>query len=390
MTDALDEHHPEGQTAYRRGHYREAAVRFELAREQAQRNHQEVEAFQLAVDAANSWHLAGNPVRGLSLLTEILADVPAGIELLDLMAARRVAFELCRCFQPNVSDLERRLAEFRETVGGHHGHSQAFIFRLESVVRRAEGRHQEAVQALERAWSHQGDTNGFAPYLTTYGAVFSHLALGNMGEAERWCGLLEEADAGLVDDRAAWCEARARIALYRRDVAACEQAVQQLRALVAHTHQPIWQRRLVMVGVRASLLHYEFGDPLAPRHPAWSYLRMRVRGMPEVYDRYDRALLIVDYRLAAVRFSMGVSPVEDLYYGDPQQHSAPAQLPGLLHDEIARRVATCHKAIRRARARAEALDSAFYCDWRQREVASRGKRLESLLQVDDPSQTTGR
>jgi hypothetical protein len=81
---------------------------------------------------------------------------------------------------------------------------------------------------------------------------------------------------------------------------------------------------------------------IKPRHPARYRLAQRLHGKPDVYMVYDRRMLLVDYRLAAVRYAVGMQPVDDFWYTRPQ--TLPETLPtfdrerGVIHEDEVKKV----------------------------------------------------
>lgn len=126
--------HAEAQAAYGRGLYREAAVQFEQARRMAQIGERHDLAFTTAVDAAGSWHLGGQPLRGLSLVLEALTNIPSTALYRDVWQAKLRSFELMRCFRPDLPMLESCLAEIRVLSREQGMKDSADILRLEGML----------------------------------------------------------------------------------------------------------------------------------------------------------------------------------------------------------------------------------------------------------------
>ena len=340
--------HAEAQAAYGRGLYREAAVRFEQARRMAQIRERHDLAFTTAVDAAGSWHLGGQPLRGLSLVLEALTNIPSTALYHDVWQAKLRSFELIRCFRPDLPVLESCLADIRSLAHEKGVRESADVLRLEGLLCRARGQHEEALARFERAWHHIGNC-GFHPYLIAYGAIFSALPIGDLSTAQRWSEVLRNMGDAFLEARVAWLESQARVGLYanQQDLVCC--MARELDELVAKTQQPIWQRRVVMLKVRSWLLSSTQDDPMSLSHPMWKLFSHRIEGTPEVFDEYDRVLVLVDARMAALRYALKVQPVDDMFYCQPQHSGLPirpilfglTRLPGVWRPAIVRSNAQC-------------------------------------------------
>jgi hypothetical protein len=308
-----------------------------------------------------------------------LAHVPHEALLRDVWQAKLRSFELMRCFRPDLPALESCLADIRTLAPEKGARESADVLRLEGLLHRARGQHEEALERFERAWNYPTGS-GFHPYLIAYGALFSTLVLGEQSAFQLWSEALGYMGQHSLEAQAAWLEIQARRELGDNQGEQAASMVRDLEQLVAKTQQPIWQRRVVMLQVRTWLLDPMKGDPMSLEHPMWLSLAKRISGVPEAFDRYDRVMLVVDARIAALRFAVGVQPVDDLYYRNSQRLDGLPDEPtgGLV--EIERRRQACYRAVKKANAVARTLDKAFDCMWRQEEVAGRLLRIKELLQ----------
>jgi hypothetical protein len=238
-----------------------------------------------------------------------------------------------------------------------------------------QGKWTEALVEYELAWS-QYDGDGYFKYHKAENACLCNLRLGNLAAAQRWCDLLGETETDCPSSRITWYTLQANLALYGGDYAQAE----------AHATQAEQQKDYVQYGAGGSfeirvgtlLLQPDLGDPARPHHPARFRLRQRFQGKPNVFDVYDRALLIADYRLACVRYCLGVPPVDDSWYQQPQQ--LPTRLPADFQlSDFQRRVQLTRRGIHLAQKQAVYLDGCFQCHWRQAEVQQRQTRLDRLV-----------
>jgi hypothetical protein len=132
------------------------------------------------------------------------------------------------------------------------------------------------------------------------------------------------------------------------------------------------------VRVRTILLQTDFGDPVNVANAARFRLRQAFVGEPDLQTRFDRVLLIADYRLACVRYLLGLPPVDDKWYQQPQK--PPELLPSHFTEaEFKKRVQLTDRSIRSAMKQAVHLDTCFQCTWRQEEVQKRSERLNEVV-----------
>jgi hypothetical protein len=85
-------------------------------------------------------------------------------------------------------------------------------------------------------------------------------------------------------------------------------------------------------------------------------------------------LVHLDYRLACLRYAVGILPAEDLYYTNSQQ--LPPQLNISDRSRFAFLLLKARTVARKVMRRAEKLDAMLNCSWRQQEVQSRIQRIE--------------
>jgi hypothetical protein len=369
----------EAGAAYCRGLYGEAADRYERACRMAQARACHDLAFASATDAAGSWHLAGQPLRGLGLVLEALANIPANVAPGDIWMAKLRSFELMRCFRPDLTFLESCLSDLHALAREHGMKVTADLLRLDALLCRARGQHAEALRRWEKAWNYAG-TCSLHPYLLAYGAIFSALGSRNLTAVHRWSQLLGQMGETSLEARAAWYESQARAGLYRNDPDAALAMVRDLEYLVAKTQQPIWHRRVVMLKVRSWLLSSMPEDPMSLNHPLWAVLTQHIEGTPEVFDEYDRVLTLVDVQVAALRFALKLQPVDDLFYAQAQRFNASIRAACVPCEEVARRVESCQWAMKRAIPLATKLDVAFHSTWRRTELEDRGGRIAQIVE----------
>jgi hypothetical protein len=91
---------------------------------------------------------------------------------------------------------------------------------------------------------------------------------------------------------------------------------------------------------------------------------------------YDRNLLRIDYRLACLRYSVNIEPVDDFWYQFSQDFST--FTPNYDMNEIYFRIKKVVQAINYAKILANDLDERFKCTFRMEEILKREERLNEI------------
>ena len=128
--------------------------------------------------------------------------------------------------------------------------------------------------------------------------------------------------------------------------------------------------------VRVELLNGDRGDPGESSHPARRQMLLKRPGPHCLPQMYWRSLISTDYHLACLRYCVGIDAVDDGYYTIPQ--SVPIQCVPMDGEGFDDRVRRARLAVERTMKHAKTLDGWLECDWRQKSVESRRKRLEEI------------
>ena len=91
----------------------------EQAQQLAQQQQLPCEAFYSGTWAAESWGMAGEPLRCLNLLSELLREVPTEADIYDVWIAKKWAFEVQRLYFPRLTTLQQRLYELTTLQNQH-------------------------------------------------------------------------------------------------------------------------------------------------------------------------------------------------------------------------------------------------------------------------------
>ena len=379
-SEKLRELEDQASSAYQKGRYQEAAICHLEAAQVARTQGAAVMAFSHGITGAISWKLAGRPIRGLTVLVELLASIPPTASHSDVRMARKQVFRIICDYRPKMEYLRQRLKELRTDVGAGHL-SQVDVDYLEGCLWDARGYWADALPFFERASVNRGSSYGFMKFQIMAHAVRCCLRLGHREDAARWCDILETTETYFTESEVAWHEACARLALYDQNAERLAQVVQNLTESVVGLQRPTWDRRAEVMLARSALLRTDLGDPWMDHHPARRVLTTRFRGSYEVCDRHERHLLLVDYQLASLRFALGLRPQEDYY---ARGERAPIRWEGASpfgFSEIAKRFQAAEHAIHTARRYAHYLDGCFGSSWRRVELRERARRLNAVYSL---------
>jgi len=367
----------EADELYGKNRCYDAAVMFEQARQIAKADLMVAEAAEAGVWAAICWALAGHPLKAYGLLMEILTAAEDDLDILLRWYAKQTVFQISCSYSPELAKLQQRLEALAQFQQEYPELSIADVHQLTGHLLGYQGQWQGALTEYELAWTTDDDL-GYVKHGKANLAAWCNLRLGNLVAAQRWCDLLGETETDRPSSRITWYTLQANLALYGGDYAQAE----------AHATQAEQKKDYVQYGaggsfeirVRTLLVQPELGDPARPHHPARFRLRQRFQGKPGVFDVCDRALSIADYRLACVRYCLGVPPVDDSWYQQPQQ--LPTRLPADFQlSDFQRRVQLACRGIHLAQKQAVYLDGCFQCHWRQAEVQQRQTRLDQLVKA---------
>lgn len=366
------------QAAIDHGHYWDAGMGYEQMRQDALRRGDTTAAACLALRASNCYHLAGKALRSLTFLTEAFHAKQAERGGSRIWNTHRQLFDFYRCFKPQWCRLQEQLGHMRRLQEQDPQLPVSDLLRCEAVVARGQGNHHLAVQLLERAWQHHNPCRGLSLFIMAHNASWSSLERGDREGADFWAQRLKQCDQECEDACAGWWEMQVRLALWDGNATLLRDGAVQLFPHAHPSEQTVWWRRTAVLRVRCLLMDPARGDPQDHTHPARQQLCRPAVATLEVDDTFHRAILVVDYRLACLRYAVGLSPVEDLYYRHPAAVPLSSLKLRVSSEEINLRVRKVRAAMNRATSIAQSFDAAYRCQWRQDVVNARRRRLEVI------------
>jgi hypothetical protein len=170
--------------------------------------------------------------------------------------------------------------------------------------------------------------------------------------------------------------AEASFALWEQRYSDVDSSLRALEQQLEGTQGANWWTRYSELSVRYFLLQQRYGDPLNPKHPALIMLASHSQRDKTVFAVYERFRLFLDYRLAALRFAVGIEPVDDYAYAKKQTISNGTPLLGRL--AVQDRILRTRRAGKKALREAQYLDDCFRCEWRRNQIQQRLERLEEI------------
>jgi hypothetical protein len=383
MTTPYQNVYDEAGELFRKNRCYDAAVLFQQARQIAKEYSLSQEAATAGVWAAISWHGASHPLKAYSLLLDILSTADTDLDIMDRWRARKRVFCISISYSPELDKLERNLEKLRLFQQEYPELPIADLHQNTGDLLRSQGRWQEALAEYELAWSEYNDC-GYLKFWKASSAGFCNLRLGKPDSAQRWCDRLGETETDWPSSRIAWYNLQGNLALYQENWHQAEQHAIQAEKKADLVQEYEFAIPALDLRVRTLLLQPDLGDPADTNHPARFRLRQRFSGKIDVYNKYNQALLLADYRLASIRYSAGVLPVDDYWYRQPQQ--VPSYwLSGFQEADFQLRKQLARRGINRAMVQAKYLDNCFRCTWRQAEVQQRFERLEQLIRIVNKS-----
>lgn len=366
---------PDPSIAYEQGRYGEAAALFDREREEVRSRKDRSQYLRDTVWAGICYQLAGRPARAMTLFVEVIDQCDIHPNHSDQWLVHIQLCEVLRDYLGNRRTVSEQLHRLKAFEGVNPCWTRSDVLWLEAGALEAEGRWDDACRLLEQAWAAGRRT--FMKFLIAEYAVRIHLAAGRDHEARQWAQRLDDTERHFAESRVASLEAQARLALWDDDRVALDRISSQLADETADLQRPLWEGRALRIRIRASLLNPDLGDPMDMTHPARRMLQVRPRARITREERFQRRLLLLDYRLACLRYAAGLLPQETLYgwraKGDMTRH-----VQAVDEREFSQRLRMVTRALRSAGVRARSLDAHFDCNWRECEVQHRHQAMEAL------------
>jgi hypothetical protein len=364
----------EAMVAQMDGRYREMAMLAQTAYHESKRlgGGDWVEA---AVTAAQGWSLAGDDVRALPILMEILTEEPTGGNANAIWQANIHSFDILLRVSTSLEALQARL----DWMQGPHvdvSTRVADTMILRSLLLRERGEFRMAIRQIERAWV-QKPASSLQASNNAFDAVMLCLRLGDLVGAAAWARTAsDEAGAAWSAQVASAC-AGAQLAVFSRDHAGADSSRDTLQALIHGGQHPGWQQTALIGIIRCHLTGSGSEcERLRCATDVAIQLRYRCHDRP---DRYDWLIMLLDLRVSRFSHTLGFG-VANHYEGDQMLVTKPSACDCLRESRLTLQLRAKRSLGSAWRAASES-DAVFGSRWRRAEVRERKRLLDRLAKA---------
>lgn len=375
---SYEELHSEAFQAYRSGQCRYASLKFQEAATRARALNDEGNWFSSTVWAAEAEYLLGRYSLAQSLLLRSAMRVSDNRDF-ERWIYYRLRFLVSAQWRPRKQDLAAAIDNLKEELRRFRYARRDFDYcRL--LFFQMQGEWQAALACGEKAF-HEDDSEGVVQLEVARMCADLCIRLKRYSAAEEWI----EAIHVESEWRRGWnefilvrqSECRLRLARARGDdIATVNKRLRDFKekARVVDDFNSAFAR--TDAELRVSLADPACGDPAQPWHPARVICRARLATPLNIHHRYTWHLHVLDYRLACVRYGLGLPAVDEEHQGPPE---APLTVtPGVDHRRSLQRAEVALFRVIRFAAR---LDGMLVCAWRMAEVARRERWLSALREA---------
>jgi hypothetical protein len=361
--------------AYRQGRFEEAGVLLGQLCNDAKKAGNDKIAFQLGLNEVKCLKRAGKPLEALNRLLSMESWEVSRHE--SLFSMREMTFDLLRLYNPDLTQLEARLGELESLTENALDGVVADLRFCEFQFLEDQGKNEKALNAIELAWSERGEATMNHAHATAASGCLANLRLNRRSQAEDWVKIMErDGETECLGYRADLANAKAELALFDSRAEDAFHYAQQQRLVAMEYADMIRVHEAIEKQVRARLLDATNGDPGDHRSGVLDVFKQAVPGKRNVPLEFSVSLLMLDIRIAAVRWAVGMQPAEDFWYQSPQVVASELRVA---KDEVIRRIDKTQAALQRTGKIARRVDQAFGCDWRQEMVNRRRERLQEVV-----------
>lgn len=361
--------------AYQQSRYRDAVLLWLQASDKSRGLSNAADWYKYRVWAADALAETQQYVKAMDLLMEVRIHEPPDRPNYEAWLAQKRLIDIVKYTQPQHERLQSYLKELRQMANQQKVPAGDLPF-LEGQLLDLQGRFSEACKAYEKVWStHDGD--GYVKFEVAFQAAKICLPLRQFKAAKDWqracLGTKENYQGRFI--RAA--QVKLRIALAETNWTALRTLLSQYDDAGAGIQDDDYQNSLNHLGCLVHLLDQAALDPMLASHPAQQNLLRPLLDRKNVHTQFNYRLLVLDFRLAALRFVVGVAAVDDMYYAQPQQVPA-KQTAKFDRKQYQHRLQRALASCKQAECYGRRIDSLLQCEYRQQEVAKRRQRIEEI------------
>ncbi|MEM1179814.1 MAG: hypothetical protein AAGM22_15815 [Acidobacteriota bacterium] len=360
--------------ARRSGQNAEALLLFLSASKEAKKLGDSSAWFKATVWAAESAAYLDKKSQMMSLLLEARAGEPPDRGNKEAALLRMLFFDYWCDYAPSLNRLAEGIEELKLFA-----ESQADVRYEEARILQLRGLYSEALGILEKSWYMSAVSSGYYRYAHARKACYCCLDLSDPAGASSWLRAIRklgQTSAPGLDVSIGFLELNLAL-LKGSELPEIQRAYRSLQDAQARIDPDI---SALYFRVRIPLLDPAGFDPEDPTHPSRQALSARWAKGLSVHSLFSRRRVLIDFRLASLRFALGIDPVDDLYYSKSQVIPA-LVVPGVALDDVARRLRKARAAAGWAMLYAKKLDDWLECDWRQKEIGDRLNRIDELARA---------
>ncbi|MFH1345643.1 MAG: hypothetical protein ABIL01_31225 [Pseudomonadota bacterium] len=365
--------------AYIRGDNPYAIVLFHRAAEEAREYRDVTLWFRATVWEAEATYSISDLRRAYSLVLMASAEEPPGCEF-EHWLCRKLRFKIFLDWEPIKRNL-REILEDLEKFQRSADFSEHDLHFMHAHLSAARGAWAESLAYCESGIAvYDDDRGGFKRIGFAYLALECCILLRRIAAAEDWIKAIRSE----VEWNEGWnrsieiyqAAGRLKLARARREpVAEIRRLFREFDDLCRTVGDAEMKHELYCERVRTGLLDPDEGDPSRLVHPSRNACRNFSPKKTTCHSRFDHSLLVLDYRIACLRFIVGIHPIDDEFY----EGTPPLEIFGLFDkSRFDQQLNKVRSALRCAQVRAVKLDLMLECDWRTNEIQKRAAWISAI------------
>jgi tetratricopeptide (TPR) repeat protein len=376
--------------AYVAADNRYASIRFRQAAELAREYTDETLWFKATVWAAEALFSMDDLRAAFSAIMMARLEEPQG-DGFEHWLCRKLQFKIGLAWKPLRNELEAMLNDLAQ----YHRRcdfAKHDLYIMRGRLFAARGAWEEALSHFETGFKSRAedDSTGSTRNSIAYDAADCCIILRRFSAAEDWIKAIydrSEWEKGWVNTIPRY-QAHSQLRLARarhKPFSEIKHLFRKFDELCLGVDEKLLRDAVRRELVRVELLNPDGGDPASPLHPSRNACRDLSGRMLSWHFRFDHTLLALDYRLACLRFAVGVVPIDDEF-----DKVVPSLGKLVLSDQydFDRRLLKAREALHRAQNRSAALDAMLESNWRTKEVEARAIWINAITSAGRVNRTS--